>query len=82
MVVIERSPEQGVQIGRYVLRVLAVHADEVVVALIDPDRDCAGCGERTTGRCPGCGAQTKAALGTRPGRLKMVWARADQYGST
>jgi hypothetical protein len=57
MVVIERSPEQGVQIGRYVLRVLAVHADEVVVALIDPDRDCAGCGERTTGRCRGCAAR-------------------------
>jgi len=56
MVVIERSPDQGVQIGRYLLRVLAVHADEVVVALIDPDKDCVGCGESATGRCPGCGA--------------------------
>jgi hypothetical protein len=57
MVVIERSPDQGVQIGRYTLRVLAVHANEVVVALIDPDTDCAVCGERTTGRCPGCDAR-------------------------
>jgi methionyl-tRNA synthetase len=58
MVVIERSPDQGVQIGRYTLRVLAVRADEVVVALLDPDRDCAGCGERAEegSRCAVCGA--------------------------
>jgi hypothetical protein len=57
MVVIERSPDQGVLIGRYTLRVLAIHADEVVVALLDPDRDCAGCGERAEGsRCGTCGA--------------------------
>jgi hypothetical protein len=57
MVVIERSPDQGVQIGRYTLRVLAVHGDEVVVAVFDPDKDCVGCGERAAGqRCPVCGA--------------------------
>jgi len=56
MIVIERSPDQGVQIGRYTLRVLAVRADEVVVALLDPDKDCSGCGERTPGdRCLTCG---------------------------
>jgi hypothetical protein len=59
MVVIERMPGLGVQIGRYTLQVLAVHAGEVVVALLDPDKDCAGCGERPADRrrCPGCGAE-------------------------
>jgi hypothetical protein len=57
MVVIERSPDQGVQVGPYTLWVLAVHADEVVIALLDPDKDCVGCGERAAGqRCPVCGA--------------------------
>jgi hypothetical protein len=56
MVVIERSPDQGVQVGRYTLWVLAVRADEVVVAVLDPDKDCGGCGERAAGRpCPVCG---------------------------
>jgi hypothetical protein len=59
MVVIERSPGQCVQVGPYVLRVLAVHADEVVVALFDPDRDCHVCGERPADRraCSVCGAE-------------------------
>ena len=59
MVKIERSPGQGVQIGRYTLRVLAVHAGEVVVAVLDPDLDCACCGERPAAhcRCPRCGAE-------------------------
>jgi hypothetical protein len=59
MVKIERSAGQGVQIGRYTLRVLAVGADEVVVALLDPDVDCACCGERPAGRrrCPLCAAE-------------------------
>jgi hypothetical protein len=56
MVIIERSADQGVRVGRYTVWVLAVHADEVVVALLDPDRDCGGCGERTPGdRCGVCG---------------------------
>jgi hypothetical protein len=57
MVVIERSPDQGVQIGPYTLWVLAIHPDEVVVGLLDPEKDCGGCGERTSGdRCRVCGA--------------------------
>jgi hypothetical protein len=57
MVVIERSADQGVQVGPYTLWVLAVHGDEVVIALLDPDKDCSGCGERTPGnRCRDCGA--------------------------
>jgi hypothetical protein len=65
MVVIERSPGEGVQIGHHVLRVLAVHADEVVVALLDPDKVCVVCGAgldepaqtagaTEPGRCPRC----------------------------
>jgi hypothetical protein len=65
MVVIERSPDQSVQIGPYTLRVLAVRAGEVVVALLDPATDCISCGERGSARrcrvcdvevllCPGC----------------------------
>jgi hypothetical protein len=59
MVVIQRSPGQGVRIGPCTLRVLAVHADEVVVALLDPDKDCAVCGERPAERrsCPVCQAE-------------------------
>jgi hypothetical protein len=57
MVIIERSADQGVQVGPYTLWVLAVRAGEVVVALLDPDKDCIGCGERTAGaRCRLCGA--------------------------
>lgn len=61
MVQIERSPGEAVRIGRYTLRVLAVHAGEVVVALIDPERDCAGCGEQTADRvrCPACAAEMR-----------------------
>ena len=56
MVIIERSPDQGVQVGPYTLWVLAVHANEVVIALLDPDKDCIVCGEPTPGaRCPICG---------------------------
>jgi hypothetical protein len=59
MVTIERSPGQAIRIGRYTVRVLAVHAGEVVLALLDPDRDCAGCGERPADRlrCPVCQAE-------------------------
>jgi hypothetical protein len=56
---IERSPGEGVQIGPYTLRVLAVRAGEVVVAILDPDVDCACCGERPAQRrrCPLCAAE-------------------------
>jgi hypothetical protein len=59
MDMIERSPGESVRIGPYTLRVLDVHADEVVVALLDPNQDCAGCGERSADRhrCPGCGVE-------------------------
>ena len=59
MIVIQRSPGEAVRIGPYMLRVLAVHGDEVVVALLDPERDCAACGERPAQRrrCPGCEAE-------------------------
>jgi hypothetical protein len=68
MIVIERSPEEGVQVGRYTLWVLAVHADEVVLALIDPDKDCAGCGERADGsHCPACGVLV-CPVCARPGQ--------------
>jgi len=56
MVMIERKPGLGVQIGPYTLQVLAVHAGEVVVALLDPEKDCACCGERPAERrrCSHC----------------------------
>jgi hypothetical protein len=59
MVVLERSPGQSVQIGPWTVRVLAVHANEVVFALLDPDRDCAVCGEQPAeGHCCSlCGAE-------------------------
>jgi hypothetical protein len=37
MVVMERMAGQGLRVGPYVLRVLAVHADEVVVELQGPE---------------------------------------------
>ena len=56
MVVIERSPGQSVRIGPYALRVLAIHTDEVVVALLDLDRECHVCGKPSNERrhCPQC----------------------------
>jgi hypothetical protein len=55
MVELERTPGQAVQIGRYTLRVLAVREGEVVVALLDPDKDCVGCGQRgVSSLCPAC----------------------------
>lgn len=61
MVAIQRSPGEAVRIGRYTLKVLAVHADEVVVALLDPEKDCAACGEATAAqsRCPACTAEMR-----------------------
>ena len=57
MVELERTPGQAVQIGRYTLRVLAVRQGEVVVALLDPDKDCAACGQRAErSQCPACQA--------------------------
>ena len=65
MVQIDRSPGEAVRIGRYTLRVLAVRAGEVVVALLDPEKDCAGCGEQTIrrDRCPVCGVKTLVCEG-------------------
>jgi hypothetical protein len=40
MVEIERSPGQGVRIGRHTLRVVAVLPDRVVIALHGPDEEC------------------------------------------
>jgi hypothetical protein len=58
MIVIERSPGEGVRVGRYTLRVLAVRAGEVVVALYGPE-ECAVCGGTVTGPtvCPVCGEE-------------------------
>ena len=60
MVTIECSPGQCVRIGHRTMRVLAVHAAEVILALIDPDKDCALCGERPANRhyCPVCASGT------------------------
>lgn len=68
MVPIERSPGEAVRIGRFTLRVLAVGGDEVVVALIDPELDCAGCGERPAerGRCPACMAEMLVCIACAP----------------
>lgn len=53
---IELAPGQSVRVGPCLLRVLAVRSDEVVLALLDPQKDCVFCGERTHGRhqCPVC----------------------------
>ena len=61
MVVIQRSPGEAVRIGPYTIRVLSVHGDEVVVAVIEADRDCSLCGERAAElrRCPVCGKETR-----------------------
>jgi hypothetical protein len=59
MVVLERMRGQSVRIGRYTLRILTIRPEEVVVALLDPEKDCAGCGVETTARrrCPSCAAE-------------------------
>jgi hypothetical protein len=62
MFLFELSPGQGVQIGACTLRVLAVHAGEVVVGLFDPAKDCVFCGERPAAHvcCPVCRFETVA----------------------
>jgi hypothetical protein len=62
MFFIELSPGQDVRVGPCTLRVLAVHPGEVVLALLDPARDCVCCGGRPANRvcCPVC--QTEALL--------------------
>ncbi len=59
MVQIERSPGQAVRIGQYTLWVVSINADEVVIALLDPDKDCACCGEWPADpyHCPVCQAR-------------------------
>ena len=59
MKMLELSPGRGVQVGPYTLRVLAVRPGEVVLALLDPDKDCTGCGGRPAARlrCPICRAE-------------------------
>jgi hypothetical protein len=70
MVEIDRKAGEAVRVGRYTLRVLAVHPGEVVVALLDPDRDCAGCGERPAERrrCPVCQAEVVLCATCLPGQ--------------
>jgi len=65
MIVIERSPGEGLAIGRYVVRVLAVRAGEVVLALSDPEKDCCRCGEGPgeRHRCPVCAAAVLLCAG-------------------
>jgi hypothetical protein len=68
MIEIERSPGQGVRIGACLLRVLAVRAGEVVVALLDPNADCHSCGEPTSDRrrCPLCAAEALVCPACEP----------------
>jgi hypothetical protein len=77
MVELERTAGQTLQIGPYTLRVLEVRADEVVVALLDPDRDCDGCGgplecalcpvcESVTAACPVCSPSGRCRHGHSP----------------
>jgi hypothetical protein len=71
MIVIERTAGEAVQIGPYALQVLAVQPGRVVVALFDPARDCACCGERPAGRrrCRVCGTEAmvcRACVRSRP----------------
>ena len=64
MVVIERTSGQEVRIGPYTLRVLAVHPERVVVALLDPEKDCGSCGEAgERRRCLGCAAEAVLCRG-------------------
>ncbi len=42
---IELTVGQAVQVGRHILRVLAVYPDEVVLDLLDPDEDAEPPGE-------------------------------------
>jgi hypothetical protein len=72
MVKIERSSGQSVQIGPYTLQILAVHANEVVFALLDPDADCASCGERPAPgesqrwHCPVCATEAVVCQACAP----------------
>jgi hypothetical protein len=68
MFVIPRSPGQAVRIGACTLRVVAIHAGEVVLALFDPEEDCAGCGERPAERrpCSVCRAETVVCTACAP----------------
>jgi hypothetical protein len=70
MVEIERKAGEAVRVGRYTLRVIAVRPGEVVIALLDPDKDCAGCGERPAQRrrCPVCGAEAVLCNACLPSR--------------
>jgi hypothetical protein len=56
MIAIDLVSGQDVWVGPYNLRVVAVRSTEVVVALFDPEKDCAGCGQRAASRsrCPVC----------------------------
>jgi hypothetical protein len=57
MVTIERMAGQGVRIGGYILKVLAVQPGRVVVALLDAETECLSCGQSLVGgRCPACQA--------------------------
>jgi hypothetical protein len=62
MTAIELGAGQSVRVGRYTLRIVAVRGAEVIVALFDPEKDCAGCGVRpaSPSRCQAC--QTEAPL--------------------
>jgi hypothetical protein len=70
MFLIEMSPGQDVQLGPCTLRVLAVHPDEVVFALLDPTQDCVCCGARpaTRLRCPVCRAEALVCAACVPSR--------------
>ncbi len=51
MVEIERSPGQAVRVGPYTVRVVAVLADRVVIALRGPDDEPASPGREFTVPC-------------------------------
>jgi hypothetical protein len=59
MVVIERETGQAVQVGPHLLKVLAIRAGEVILVLLDPEKDCLGCGDPGTDRfrCSACGLE-------------------------
>jgi hypothetical protein len=57
MVMIERMAGQGVRIGGQILKVLAVQAGRVVIAVLDAEKECLSCGQTLVdGRCPACQA--------------------------
>jgi hypothetical protein len=70
MFLIEVSPGQEVRVGRRTLRVLAIHAGEVVVAVLDPAQDCAFCGGPPAARrrCPVCQAEALVCPDCVPSR--------------